>query len=50
MKKVNRTTLFCAKKLQCGVLDKFEVVVKSQIKEEAKKRYESMGYAVSEKR
>ena len=50
MNKENRKTLFCAKKLSCGVLEKFEVVVKSQIKEEAKKRYESMGYAVIENR
>ena len=47
MTKLNRTTLFCTKKLPCGVLEKFEVVVKSQIKEEAKKRYESIGYRVT---
>ena len=47
MKKQGRTTLVCRKELSCGVMDMFEVVVKTADKDSAKKNYESMGYTVS---
>lgn len=48
MKKAGRTVLHCHKWLCNGaVADSFRVVVDSQIKDIAKKNYESMGYTVS---
>lgn len=49
MKKQGRTTLVCRKELSCGVMDMFEVVIKTTDKDSAKKNYESMGYTVSVK-
>ena len=49
MKKQGRTTLICRKELSCGVIDTFEVIVASNEKDTAKKKYESMGYHVSVK-
>lgn len=48
MKKKNRVKLYCWKRLHSGVLDKFTVVVNYSVKEEAKKKYEDMGYRVLE--
>ena len=50
MKKQGRTTLVCRKVLNNGIMDMFDVVVKSNEKDGAKKRYESMGYTVSFKK
>lgn len=50
MKKQGRTTLICRKELNCGVIDMFEVVVTSNEKDAAKKKYESIGYNVSVKK
>lgn len=50
MKMKGRTTLICRKELNCGVMDMFEVVVKMDEKDSAKRKYESMGYAVSIKK
>lgn len=47
MKKQGKVILICKKKLNCGVMDMFEVVVKTADKDSAKKNYESMGYTVS---
>ena len=47
MKKAGRTVLRCRKRICFGVYDSFRVVVDSQIKDIAKKNYESMGYKVS---
>ena len=47
MKKAGRTTLWCIKRICFGVYDSFRVVVDSQIKDIAKKNYESMGYIVA---
>ena len=50
MKKQGRTTLVCRKELSCGVMDMFEVVIKTADKDSAKKNYESQGYTVSTKK
>lgn len=50
MKKQGKVILICKKKLNCGVMDMFEVVVKMDEKDSAKIKYESMGYAVSIKK
>ena len=50
MKKQGRTTLICRKELSCGVMDMFEVVVASNERDIAKKKYESIGYHVSVKK
>ena len=42
MKKEGRVALYCWKKLLCGVIDSFRIVVS----EEAKAKYKSMGYEV----
>ncbi len=46
MKLFGRKPIYCTKKLPCGVLDKFRVVVKTSDYDSAKKKYESMGYTV----
>lgn len=50
MKKQGRTTLVCRKELGNGVIDFFEVVVKSSEKDLARKNYESQSYHVSLKK
>ena len=50
MKKQGRTTLVCRKDIGNGVVDFFEVVVKSAEKDTAKRNYESQGYHVSVKK
>lgn len=50
MKKQGRTTLMCRKELNCGVIDMFEVVIDSNERNNAKKKYESMGYCISMKK
>ena len=50
MKKQGRTTLVCRKDIGNGVVDFFEVVVKSAEKDTAKRNYESRGYTVSVKK
>lgn len=48
MKKAGRTVLRCHKWISNGrAVDSFRVVVDSQIKDIAKKNYESMGYTVA---
>lgn len=47
MKKETRCELYCIKKLQNGVYDRFSVMVGSSLKNDAKKKYESMGYTAS---
>lgn len=43
MKRIGRVRLYCSKKLSCGVMDNFEVVVSEK---DAKAKYKSMGYKV----
>lgn len=50
MKKQGRTTLVCRKELNNGVMEYFEVIVKTDDRDVAKKNYESQGYAVSAKK
>ena len=50
MKKQGRATLVCRKVLNNGIMDMFEVVVKTADKDSAKKNYESQGYTVSTKK
>lgn len=50
MKKEGRTTLVCRKDLRNGIVDYFTVVVKSDERDAAKKRYEDAGYKVSFKK
>ena len=47
MKKAGRTVLWCRKRICFGVYDSSRVVVDSQIKDIAKKNYESIGYDVT---
>ena len=47
MNKENRTELRCSKTLASGVVDSFSVIVPTSARNDAKKKYESMGYAVS---
>ena len=47
MKKEGRTTLVCRKQLRNGIVDMFEVVVTTNDRDVAKKKYESIGYNVS---
>ena len=49
MKKEERTRLICAKKLNNGIVERFEVVVASNERDVTKKNYESRGYHVSVK-
>lgn len=46
MKIVGRVKLFCYKKLPCGVIDRFEVIVSEKDESAARARYSSMGYKV----
>ena len=46
MKSTGRVRLYCAKRLPCGVIDRFTVVVMTAKKDAAKKEYESQGYKV----
>ena len=50
MKKQGRTTLVCRKDIGNGVVDFFEVVVKTSERDNAKKNYENQGYTVSVKK
>ena len=50
MKKQGRTTLVCRKKLNSGVMEYFEVIVKTDDRDIAKKNYESQSYHVSLKK
>lgn len=50
MKKEGRTRLICAKKLNNGIVERFEVVVASNERDVTKKKYESIGYHVSVKK
>lgn len=47
MKKEGRVTLTCAKLLPSGHIDRFTVVVNHRDVQDAKKKYESMGYKVT---
>lgn len=47
MNKENRTELRCSKTLASGVVDSFSVIVPTSARNDAKKKYESMGYTVS---
>ena len=49
MKKEGRTRLICTKKLNNGIVERFEVVVASNERDVTKKNYESRGYHVSVK-
>lgn len=46
MKRQGRMRIVVFKRLQNGMMDKFEVVIKSDNFQEVKKNYESMGYKV----
>lgn len=46
MKRIGRVRLYCSKKLSCGVMDNFEVVVSEKDEKDAKAKYKSMGYKV----
>lgn len=46
MKKEGRVTLRCDKFLPCGVIDRFTVVVSDKVKNDAKLKYQAMGYNV----
>lgn len=46
MKREGRVTLYCVKKLPCGVIDHFRVVVSEKEEGAAKGKYKSMGYEV----
>ena len=48
MKSYGRAKLYCWKKLRCGVIDHFYVVVRFADKEDTKKKYKDMGYEVIE--
>lgn len=50
MKKQGRTTLVCRKELNSGVVEYFEVIVRTDDRDIAKKNYESQGYKVSVKK
>ena len=50
MKKQGRTTLVCRKELNNGVVECFEVIVRTDNRDNAKKNYESQGYHVSTKK
>ena len=47
MTKENRTEIRCSKTLASGVVDSFSVIVPTSARNDAKKKYESMGYTVS---
>ena len=47
MTKENRTEIRCSKTLASGVVDSFSVIIPTSARNDAKKKYESMGYAVS---
>ena len=49
MEKQGRSILICRKELDNGIVEMFEVVIKSADKDTAKKNYESQGYHVSVK-
>ncbi len=46
MKRVGRIKLFCYKKLPCGVVDRFEIVVSEKDESAARAKYTAMGYTV----
>ena len=46
MKREGRVALYCVKKLPCGVVDRFSVVVSEKEEGQAKAKYKSMGYEV----
>lgn len=46
MKRELKVILYCIKKLPCGVIDSFMVVVSKKEEGAAKARYKSMGYEV----
>ncbi len=46
MKAINRVMFVCFKKLPCGILERFSVIVMAQDEAAAKKKYESEGYTV----
>lgn len=46
MKAKGRITLTCTKKLPCGVIDSFTVVVMEGQKDAVKRKYEEQGYKV----
>lgn len=46
MKRIGRVRLMCYKKLPCGVMDHFEVIVSEKDESAARARYSSMGYFV----
>lgn len=46
MKRVGRVKLFCYKKLPCGVIDRFEVIVSEKDESAARAKYIAMGYKV----
>ena len=47
MTKDNRTEVRCSKTLNSGVIDGFSVIVPTSTRNDAKKKYEAMGYTVS---
>jgi len=47
MKSKGRVKLTCFKKLPCGVIDRFTVMVLVDKKDAAKKEYEAQGYKVN---
>lgn len=47
MTKENRTEVRCNKTLASDVIDSFSVIVPTSARNDTKKKYESMGYAVS---
>ncbi len=46
MKRAGRVKLFCYKKLPCGVIDRFEVIVSEKDESAARAKYATMGYKV----
>lgn len=46
LKKAERITLLCTKKLQNGITDSFKVIVNQKIENDATKRYQDAGYKV----
>lgn len=46
MKKIGRVKLFCIKRLTCGVIDSFTVVVSEKLEKETIQKYKAMGYKV----
>lgn len=47
MTKDNRTEIRCSKTLNSDVIDSFSVIVPTSTRNDAKKKYEAMGYMVS---